>query len=410
MNGLNTPNIIISVSGPSKSGKSVLLQKVVGKDYLIRVFGPQINTVDGVWGAVLNWIESPSATSRQITTTSAASTKSVGQASLSLPGVGGLGGKYETADSSASARTYGLTHERAGLIQVKREIANSDFVVFIDDFHYMPRELQVDVAKQLKAAAELGIKICTASVPHRSDDIVRANAELRGRVLAVDMNYWTQPELIRIAQEGFPFLNMVVDQGFMARLALEACGSPQLMQSLCLQTCSGSNINETEETEKFFAFQEAELKKILEATSALADFSTLVETMHIGPKSRGQDRNQYPFIDGTTGDVYRAVLMAIADGPPAMSFPYHELLSRVRKVCADPDKVPVGSSISEACSQLDKIAKKSVETDTGVQGLPPVEWDTTADVENLHVAEPYFLFYLRASSKLKNLGVIRQHA
>ena len=74
-----------------------------------------------------------------------------------------------------------------GLTQVAREISGSAFVVFVDDFHYMSRELQVEVAKQLKAATELGIKICTASVPHRADDVVRANAELRGRVQAVDM-------------------------------------------------------------------------------------------------------------------------------------------------------------------------------------------------------------------------------
>jgi len=34
---------------------------------------------------------------------------------------------------------------------------------------------------------------------------------------------------------------------------------------------------------------------------------------------------------------------------------------------------------------------KSVAKDTGVQGVQPIEWDTTADVENLHIAEPYFL-------------------
>jgi hypothetical protein len=65
---------------------------------------------------------------------------------------------------------------------------------------------------------------------------------------------------------------------------------------------------------------------------------------------------------------------------------------------------PVGSSVSEACSQIGKIASKSVEQETGVQGLAPVEWDTTAAVENLHVTEPYFLFYLRSSPKLKRLG------
>ena len=73
------------------------------------------------------------------------------------------------------------------------------------------------------------------------------------------------------------------------------------------------------------------MAKITEATSALADFSTVVEAMHAGPKMRGQERKEFPFIDGTTGDVYRSVLLAIASDPPTMSLPYAELMSRVEK-------------------------------------------------------------------------------
>ena len=77
-------------------------------------------------------------------------------------------------------------------------------------------------------------------------------------------------------------------------------------------------------------------------------------------------------------------------------------MSRINDLCVD--KAPVGSSISEACIQIGKIASRSVGRDTGVQGAAPIEWDTTANVENLHVTEPYFLFYLRSSPKLRRLG------
>ena len=276
--------------------------------------------------------------------------------------------------------------------------------MFVDDFHYMARELQVEVAKQLKAATEMGIKICAASVPHRSDDVVRANPELRGRVQAVDMAFWDEEELMEIATRGFPLLNMEVDADFMRRLAVEACGSPQLMQSLCLQTCFRMNVFETRPTARRFDVSDDDMKRILETTSATTDFSTLVEATHVGPKLRGQERKEFTFKDGTVGDVYRAVLLALAADPPVMSLTYNALLGRIGAVCADAAKVPVGSSVSEACAQIDKISKRSVARETGVQGMQPIEWDTTADVENLHVAEPYFLFYLRASPKLRLLG------
>lgn len=404
MNGLRTPNIIVSVSGPSKSGKSVLLQKVVGKDNLIRIFGPQIKEPGDVWDAVLDWIGTPVSRTVQATDTTTSTRVIGGQSAFGVPGMVSAGGKVDYGDSSASASMAGTSHARAGLKQVEREIGGSDYVVFLDDFHYMARPLQVEVAKQLKAAAELGIKICTASVPHRSDDVVRANTELRGRVQAVDMQYWPEKELVQIGIGGFPRLDMDVTLEFIERLALEACGSPQIMQSLCLQTCYRHDIFESGSRSKRINIDGPDLSRILETTSTLSDFSTLVEAMHVGPKLRGQDRNKFSFMDETVGDVYRAVLKAVASDPPVMTFSYGQLLERVNGICSDKSQAPVGSSISEACRQIAKIARKSVEVETGVQGLPPVEWDTSADVENLHVAEPYFLFYLRASSKLKKLG------
>ena len=76
------------------------------------------------------------------------------------------------------------------LRQVVKEIGGSSFVVFVDDFHYIPKDVQKEIGQQIKEAAEGGVRICTASAPHRSDDVVRSNTELRGRVTAIDTDYW----------------------------------------------------------------------------------------------------------------------------------------------------------------------------------------------------------------------------
>ena len=68
-------------------------------------------------------------------------------------------------------------HNRAGLAQVVKGVrGSSDFVVLLDDFHYMPRDVQAESAKSLKEAVRLGVKVCVAAVRHRGDDLVRANA------------------------------------------------------------------------------------------------------------------------------------------------------------------------------------------------------------------------------------------
>jgi Ni2+-binding GTPase involved in maturation of urease and hydrogenase len=50
------PKMIVSVSGPSKSGKTVLVTKVVSQDNLIHIYGASIKTADDLWKNVLAWM------------------------------------------------------------------------------------------------------------------------------------------------------------------------------------------------------------------------------------------------------------------------------------------------------------------------------------------------------------------
>jgi hypothetical protein len=232
--------------------------------------------------------------------------------------------------------------------------------------------------------------------------VVRGNPELRGRVQAVDLEFWTEQELCEIGRLGFPLLNLDVAPAFIASLAREACGSPQIMQTLCLQLCFRHDVHEKLETQRAVAYDQSDLRKVLEIASTMADFSTLVEKMHDGPKERGQDRNQYRFKDDSTGDVYRCALLAMAESPPRMSLPYGELMERVQSVCRD--KAPSGSSVTAACTQIDRIAGQLAGLQDGRELQRALEWDRSSEVETLHIADPYFLFYLRASRKLTSLG------
>jgi hypothetical protein len=76
-----------------------------------------------------------------------------------------------TFDSNTSiAKKAALSN----LDQVVKEIGGSDFVVFIDDFHYIVKTVRDEIGKEIKAAAEKGVRICTASVPHRADELLEA--------------------------------------------------------------------------------------------------------------------------------------------------------------------------------------------------------------------------------------------
>lgn len=96
----------------------------------------------------------------------------------------------------------------------------------MDDFHYIPKDVQKEIGQQINEAAEAGIRIVTASVPHRSDDVVRSNTELRGRVTAIDTSYWSESELEQVAYRGFRELNSDVAPAIIQRLTRESFGSP----------------------------------------------------------------------------------------------------------------------------------------------------------------------------------------
>jgi hypothetical protein len=145
-------------------------------------------------------------------------------------------------------------------------------------------------------------------------------------------------------------MGMDLPAAAISELTEQAFGSPQLMQAMCLQTCREFGVYRTMSPRASFAIGKAERDRILEYTSTVTDFSSLVEALHGGPKQRGQERNHFPLKDGTNGDVYRCVLYALRMDPPALSFSYEDIYRRTRDVCVD--AAPFGSSVTQALEQI----------------------------------------------------------
>jgi hypothetical protein len=388
---LSTVGQIVSLSGPSKSGKTVLVERVVGRDLLIPITGASLRRPEDVWERVLDWINVPSTTSGSRTVGGTVGVEVGAKATVGLPIV--VKGEVQGSANAevTGERTTEVVRERYGLPQVVKEIGGSDFVILLDDFHYMDRGTQVEVAKTLKEAVRLGVKVITAAVTHRGDDVVRANPELRGRVRAIDLGYWSPDELQRIADSGFAILKLEVEPEAVGKLIGESAGSPQLMQQLCLQACFTLDVREELTVGSRAKIDANMLQRILEQTSSTTDFRSLIDVLDAGPRTRGTERKTYKFRDGTEGDVYRAVLKAVAYDPPQLSFPYQELLSRTESVCDG--ESPVGSSVIGTCLHMSKIAEDKFPSERAV------DWDEQKQV--FDIPDPYLLFYLRWSGRLR---------
>ncbi len=382
---------IASVSGPSKAGKTVLVQRVVGEGNLITVSGASVRSPDQLWERVLDWSGEPHSTvaSRADTTTEGSSRER--SVNVGVTGTG-AGTRGTSTTTGATAETLQATAHRRGLPQVVDQLANSTVTLLVDDFHYIPQAIQGDVAQQLKDAASRGVRICVASVPHRADNVVRALPELRGRVLAVDVEYWSKKDLLEIAKLGLPRLGLTVDSASLATFAVEAAGSPQLMQSICRWMCNHVGVQDTADPPRTVTLDDADRKQILFLTSCTVDFRSLVRALIAGPKTRPGERQVYTHKDGKKGDVYLTVMRALAMDPPSLAVNKDELNRRLDELCSG--KHPDGASVVRTCTTLGQIAQ-GFAAPSG----PSLEWDDQEHVVVL--TDPYLLFYLRWSGLLE---------
>lgn len=388
--GLDMPKMVISISGPSKTGKTALVDTQITAERIIPVSGQSLRSANELWQSVMRWIGGPEEIEKikeRVLKAGAAGKASAEAGVIFAKGKaeGEVNGGIEL--TTAIAEKYGVEFYEA----VVKELSGSDFVVFVDDFHYMSEEAQIDIAKSIKAIAERGVRLCIASVPHKSDDMVRANDELTGRIISILFDYWTVQELELIAKKGFSALGVEIAPNIIKGLATESLGSPQLMQSLCLNLCLEKDVRSEQALEKRMEVLDAEYRAALERTTLQTDYSRTVEKLHTGAKERGTQRKEFKFKDGSAGDVYRAILLALIENPPRLSFDYDEIMYRIKAICTEDS--PVGSSVQLALKQMDSIAK-DIKKDS-----PVLEWDD----DKLEITNPYFMFYLRSSQKIDQI-------
>jgi hypothetical protein len=385
LDALESRSTLVSISGPSKSGKTVFVEQTIGRDRLVHVTGAAVQAASDVWLKVFDVLGTPVPQSRSKTKTISGSMSASAEAGgtvLVAKAKAGVSGSA-TLESAAEA----TDQTAVDLLQLLiKELRETDFVVFIDDFHYVPRAIQAELAVQIKEAIRQGVRMITAAVPYHADDVIRGNPDLRGRVFAIDFDYWDLEMLEKIAYKGFDRLNVAYRQPMVRRLATEAAGSPQLMQYLCLTSCRQVGARERPEKPVDLQNDDTLFDTICRETVPATDYSSVVEKMKEGPKIRGSERTIHATKKGWQGDVYKLLVAAIALDPPMLTLRYADLVGRMGIISTgDP---PSGSSVTGACLHAAAIVNDFV-------GQHIIEWDEANDV--LDIQDPYFLFYLRWS-------------
>lgn len=376
---LDTKYKLLSVSGLTKSGKTVLVRNIVSKEEGIWIPGGQVDDLDSFWSLVLEktggYLSFSETTNENQSTVSGHNTT----ASFKPGGIGGGGGsKFDKSNQYGSSQTASRTVSPAS--SAIRQLSEQMRPLVVDDFHYIDKSVQQSIVRSLKDPIFEGLPVILISVPHRAYDAVSVEKEMTGRVRQLQIPAWKADELEQISQRGFEALNVSCDAALVKKMTKEAFESPHLMQDFCAALCKANDTRETKTTNS--ELQEPQdwqafLKAMASDTSKLA-----FERLGIGPRQRA-DRIRRTLVNGETCDIYGAVLFAIASTGPQTKLSYEDIRTGLRTVLSD--EIPQAHEVTRILDKMSEISKKEIE------GEPVVDWDGT----HLYISDPFFAYYLR---------------
>ncbi len=369
---------ILSVSGPTKTGKTVLVRRALANSPCVWVAGADLKSVSDLWGIVGD--ELGASTLYESTRQETGSTGRNSAFELGFKGF--VKGSRQALEATATSLTDKTGRTRPVERAAKKALASSGHALIIDDFHYITPVVQLEIVRTLKDLIFEGVPVIVIAVSHRAYDVVRVEKEMTGRVQHVSVGFWSNDELLNIAQRGFAALG-AADEDFRiaTRLAEESFASPHLMQEFCLNVCKINGIRNRRNPAVTLVppiWNDFFHDRALEASRAA--FDILVR----GPRQR-TDRKLRPMRDGLVVDIYGAVLLAIGKTGPLTMLKYEDLRNSLRdSMEGDP---PQRREVTRVIEELVRIAKENLD------GEPVVDYDST--LSTLHISDPYFAFFLR---------------
>lgn len=369
---------LISITGGTKIGKSVLCNRVLGEGRCVVINGAEVESPEDFWQYVAEQLEIPEELQVSESLQESEGTKLSTSAKASIFNLlsTGVAAGQDKSQTSGQNTLKKIKRSHALIMEV---LIKSGITLVIDDFHYIEKETQLYLARILKAKIFYGLRAVLLSLPHRADEAIRLNHDLIGRVSFIELAPWSKSELEQIGRKGFDLLDIKISDEALDMLASESALSPQLMQENCF------NLALAMITEDRAAATEDVKAAFVETVSEYKHYHEVVARVMEGPNRGRNRRRAYKLRNGKTGDIYEIFLLGISDDPPMLKFSLEELQRRIRKVIAEEESVPAALNLSRTEKNIEKIVNEAIpNADT-------LDWKNG----ELYILDPFLLFYLR---------------
>lgn len=275
------------------------------------------------------------------------------------------------------------------IIRALREIKFKGFVV-LEDFHYLPDETQIDFSVALKAFHENSYySFVVVGVWLDPNRLIQHNGDLTGRVLAVNVDKWTDAELDEVISKGEDLLNIRFESA-LRRGLIEGCfESVSILQEACHEACARSGVYETvAETAEVGKDQSAQdlIREVVDAQSAR--YNSFISN----------------FADGfmaTELEMYRWLLYPVltADTPSLEEgLTYNQITNVLREVH------PKGSDLNPG--NITQALKSTASLQVGKLGIKPIILDYDQSRRRLGVVDRGFLIWHQHQDRAQLLSSI----
>jgi len=396
-------------------GKTVLLNTAVADAYYIE--GAWIDKLSDLWSRLASQLEIPTNEAGTRTTENSSSW--------------GLSAKLkalfadaavEVSGSQTKALARGWSKDVPADQAVSAAfgiLADSDTnpVIIIDDFHFIPPSVRADVVAALKGICARGATCVLVTLPHHRNEAVSQVQDMIGRSTTVHMREWSIDDLIAIGRAGFESLNLVDDgESIATLLASESYGSPQLMQYLCSMLVADVNAQYHKSEEPYELDHPADWDDFFRSAVEPRSVEWLQKFI-AGPAVRGRDRTLYRLTDSRSLDGYKLIFEGLKQQGPELETSYNSLKASILALLDDNTLDNFNRiQLSTKLNHITRIASTSLsalhELDQENEELPSDKNPPQGPSSNfqplfeyipdrggeIHILEPYLAYALKWGS------------
>ncbi len=375
---------VLSLFGPSKSGKTVLCRQIFRDRFAVEIHSRRAQSVDDFWQSLREALQAPDRTIMCDNRQRESKTDRSGKASVDA-GAFGVSANIsahvsvtrKVSDRQAVLWEYG--HLSSG--QLTGVLAGNEAVLVVDDAHWIPASVQVDILRDLRPFLSASGTVVWLSVPEQAERLLASDHEMSTLCSSIEAPAWTRDELCDIARRGFAALGVTVEPGVIKKLARFCHLNPLLMQTVAFNFCLHHKILASQSPVVSINPTRNDLYEIFRRTArqqARPAYENLV-------KNKGD--KTWRLASGRAVSIYTLCVLGMRHIGFSQEIGVDRLREHIHALTGPNQDTPDSGVVKRALIRL------SSDFAAALQHNSPLEYDSST--ARVYFLDPFFLIYLQ---------------